>query len=329
MAQVFRNNAGVLPGEGDKLVQHELASVLSGLRAKGAAYLYSGIFTRRFAAAAAAVGLPVTPEEVRATVPVFTRPVSLEFGDHSLFFTAPPAVDGLLAAQLWQILVEVEKYKKADSSDRAHLFIETSARAFSQRAAWLSGTGEPLETTESLLDEAHLKRVMNGYSAARHTPSMELSPRPVGLAENPHGASFVVADRWNNTVACSFTMNGLFGSFRMAPATGILLAAPPRAHHNGILSPSAVILANTNNGQTFFAGAASGGSAAPTALVAVMLGALLDEAPLEEVLARPRLLNSGAPDITFYEPNLDPTVRSALQSRGHILRAATESGLLG
>ena len=167
---------------------------------------------------------------------------------------------------------------------------------------------------------------MNGYSAARHTPSMELSPRPVGLAENPHGASFVVADRWNNTVACSFTMNGLFGAFRMAPGTGILLAAPPRAHYNGILSPSAVILANTNSGQTFFAGAASGGSAAPTALVAVMLGALLDEEPLEEAVARPRVHHSGAPDITFYEAGLDPAVRSALQTRGHLLREAPDLG---
>ena len=147
-----------------------------------------------------------------------------------------------------------------------------------------------------------------------------------GLAENPHGASFVVVDRWSNAVACSFTMNGLFGAFQMAPNTGILLAAMPKAHHNGILSPSAAILANTNTGDAYFAAAASGGSAAPTALVSVMLGALLDEAPLKKVLARPRVHHSGAPDITFYEKGLPPDVLTGLRSRGHLLREAPALG---
>jgi gamma-glutamyltranspeptidase/glutathione hydrolase len=326
MARIFRNNAGALPGEGDKLVQLELASVLGGLRAKGAAYLYSGLFTRRFAEAAAAAGQPVTPEEVRETVPVFTEPVTLQFRGHSLFFTAPPAVGGLLAAQLWGMLAEVGDYEGAEDGERAHLFAEASARAFAQRAGWMSESGETREAPERLLEKANLKRVMSGYDAGRHTPSAQLSPRPVGLAENPHGASFVVIDRWANAVACSFTMNGLFGAFQMAPATGILLAAMPQAHYNGVLSPSAAILANTNTGDAYFAGAASGGSEAPTALVSVMLGALLDEAPLKKVLARPRVHHSGAPDITFYEKDLPPGVLSDLQKRGHLLREAPELG---
>ncbi len=326
MSRIFRNNAGELPGEGDKIVQQELASVLSGLRAQGAAYLYRGPFTRRFAEAATAAGQPMTPEEVRGTVPDFTDPVVLDFGNRSLFFTAPPAAGGLLAAQLWQILAEVADYGKAEGVDRAHLFAEASARAFAQRTGWLTDSGEPREAPESLLRSDHLKDVMKGYSAARHTPAAQLSPRPVALAENPHGASFVVGDRWSNAVACSFTMNGLFGAFRMAPGTGILLAGLPQAHYNGILSPAAAILANTNTGETFFAGAASGGSAAPTSLAAVMLGALIDEAPLDEVLARPRLNHPGAPDITFYEAGLDRAVLAGLQSRGHLLREAPGLG---
>ncbi len=326
MARIFRNNAGALPDEGDKLEQLELASVLGGLRAKGVAYLYSGLFTKRFAEAAAAAGQPVTPEEVRETVPVFTEPVTLDFGGHKLFFTAPPAAGGLLAAQLWGLLAEVADYEDAEGAERAHLFAEASARAFAQRAGWMSESGDTRVAPERLLEKANLKRVMKGYATGRHTPATQLSPRPVGLAENPHGASFVVIDRWSNAVACSFTMNGLFGAFQMAPNTGILLAAMPQAHYNGILSPSAVILANTNTGNAYFAAAASGGSAAPTALVSVMLGTLLDEAPLKQVLARPRVHHSGAPDITFYEKGLPPDVLSGLRSRGHLLREAPALG---
>lgn len=326
MAKTFRNNAGGLPAEGDKIVQLELAGVLSGLRAQGAAYLHSGLFTRRFTEAAAAAGQPVTPEQVRESVPVFTDPLAVEFGDHVLFFTAPPAANGLVAAQLWEMLVEVADLPEEDTAERAHLFAEAAERAFAQRAHWMMPSGDIRDDPERLLSRSYLKRALLGYSESRHTPAGDLSPRPVPVAENPHGASLVAADRWGNMVACSFTMNGLFGAFQMASGTGILLAAVPEGHHNGILSPSAAILANTHTGESYFAAAASGGGAAPTALVSVMLGALLDEIPLLEAVARPRLHHGGAPDVTFYEAGVSPAVLEGLRARGHLLREAPALG---
>ena len=121
-------------------------------------------------------------------------------------------------------------------------------------------------------------------------------------------------------------MNGLFGAFRMASGTGILLAAPPDAHYNGILSPSAVIIANNFLEDAYFAAAASGGNAAPTALVTVMLGAVLDGRSLHEAMAEPRVHHAGAPDVVFYESGVAPETLARLRARGHILREAPELG---
>jgi len=326
LSRIYRNNAGALPSEGDKIVLRDLASVLAGLRAQGASYLYSGVFTRRFAAAATAVGQPMTAEEIRASIPVFVAPVGVPFGDDQLYFTAPPAADGLVAAQLWEMLVEEMGLAAADSVERAHQFVEASARAFSQRAGWMASDGTAREAPEELVASDRLERAIAGYRADRHTPAADLSPRPVALAENPHGASFVAADRWNNIVACSLTMNGLFGSFRVAPDTGVLLAARPQDDNNGMLSPSAAILVNRNVKEAYFGAAASGGSAAPTSLVAVMLGALEDEVSLEQAVGAARLHHGGVPDVTFFEEGVPLPILEGLEARGDLLRPAPGLG---
>ena len=326
MSRIFRNNAGELPSEGDKVFQRELASVLGGLRAQGAGYIYSGVFTQRLAEAATAAGQPMTGDEIRASIPVFVEPVAVPFGDDSLYFTSPPAADGLVAAQLWEMLIGEMGLAEAGSAERGHQFVEAAARAFAQRAGWMSPDGTARETPEELLDPDRLESALAGYQPDRHTPAASLSPRPVALAENPHGASFVAADRWNNVVACSLTMNGLFGSFRVAPDTGILLAARPQDHNNGMLSPSAAILVNRNVKEAYFGAAASGGSAAPTSLVSVMLGALQDDLSLEQALGSARLHHGGAPDVTFYEEGVLPPILEGLEARGHLLRLAPGLG---
>ena len=326
ISRTFRNNAGELPSEGDKVVQRDLASVLGGLRAQGAGYLYGGVFTQRFAEAATAAGQAVTVEDVRTSLPVFVEPVAVEFGDRTLYFTSPPAADGLVAAQMWEMLVGEMGPADAGSAERAHQFVEAAARAFAQRAVWMAPDGEARQEPRRLLAADRLEHALEGYQRDRHTPAGSLSPRPVALAENPHGASFVAADRWNNVVACSLTMNGLFGAFQMAPDTGILLAAPPENHNNGLLSPSAAILVNPKVKEGYFAAAASGGAAAPTALVSVMLGALADDLPLEEAVAEPRFHHGGAPDVTFYEEGVPDPVLDGLRKRGHLLRPAPGLG---
>lgn len=63
------------------------------------------------------------------------------------------------------------------------------------------------------------------------------------------GAGFAVADRFGNLVACGFTLNGLFGTGRLAGATGVLLAAPPETAGAGQdVLPALVVNANTGTG---------------------------------------------------------------------------------
>ncbi|MCR0983583.1 gamma-glutamyltransferase family protein [Roseomonas populi] len=77
--------------------------------------------------------------------------------------------------------------------------------------------------------------------------------------------SVVVQDREGGAVACAFTMNNLFGTGRMVPGMGFLLAPAPGM--GGVQAPplGAVLLANLNVKTMRYVGAGSGQGAAPAA----------------------------------------------------------------
>jgi gamma-glutamyltranspeptidase/glutathione hydrolase len=145
----------------------------------------------------------------------------------------------------------------------------------------------------------------------------------VPAVSNPFTAGFVVADRWSSAVACSFTVNGLFGDGRMVPGTGVLL---PKAPQPGADNLSAAIIANSFNGTVYFAGTASGGLAAPAALARVMLESQNNGDDLEAAVAAPRVVNVGVPDTTYYEPSLAADVVNALRQYGHDLHPESVVG---
>lgn len=324
LSRMFRTRSGALLREGDVFTQVELAALLAGIRSHGAGYLYSGRVAEQLVQASNTAGQPMTAADLRDSVPGLAPAAQVDFAWRKLYFSVPPAADGLLAAQLWQMLNEVADYEDSDEEERPHLFAEAAMRVFGDRARWLTATGASRSEPPDLLDDGHLERLLEGYDRSRHTPAAELSPQPRPRPENTDGTSFVAGDRWGNAVACSLTMNGLFGAGRMATGSGLVLAATPSGDADGTLSPSLAILGD--KGDAHLAIAASGGAAAPTAMVKVLLEALVDGRPLTEAVAAPRLHHGGSPDAVLFEPTTAQAVLGALRSRGHELRRSEALG---
>ena len=94
-------------------------------------------------------------------------------------------------------------------------------------------------------------------------------------------------------VACTMTMNNLFGNGQIARGTGIFLAAMPGQGGRGFTSLGPMLVVNHIVDQFFFAAAASGGVAAPGAMTGVAARSLIGRPPLSRALApQPRLLVS-------------------------------------
>ncbi len=300
-ARAFLDAGAEPPRVGDNLDQIELVTVISGIRREGAGYFYAGPFAQRLAEGSSLAGGAMTTDDVRGYTPQVAEAIKVPVGPHIAFFAPPPAFGGSANALIWSLLTESRDYAAASAEEQATLLAAASIAALGNPAP-ASGLAE----TQGVFDQGDLQRLQASYL-----------PEPNGLgAAAPaagEGAGFVVADQWGTAVACSFTMNGLFGSGRMAPGTGIVLAAPDRSN-SGPGSP--VILANENTGELYFAAAAGSGASGVSALSTVMLEAVAAGRPLEDAIARGRLQASFPSGSVLVESSLSADERAALTVQG-------------
>ena len=305
--------------EGETMIQIELAAVLGRLRREGPGAFYGGTMTRNFIDAVAHAGGSLSAEDLRAYRPVWRDTVAVPFGDFTAHFASPPGAAGGLAAQMWGMLSDEDRFDDADEGERPHLLAEAAMRAYADREQWLQPDGTSSVSTADLAAEGRAERQMANYRADRHLPAAQLNPPPVERLENPYATSFVVFDRFGSAVACSLTMNNLFGTGRFAPGTGVLLAAYPAGAGRGPTSLGPMIVVNELVERMYFAAASSGGVAAPTSMVNVAARTLLAKEPLEDAMRAKRIHHEGVPDITFFENGIDDAAQKALLGRGHRL----------
>src|SRR3546814_7947747 len=219
--------------QGNLLRQFDLAAVLAQLRARGAGELYAGILSERFVQAVAAAGGALGEKELRAYVPQWRPTVSAAIGADRLHVAPPPAAGGIVAGEILQMLVAGDRYAGASRDERPHLLAEAAKRAFADRARWLQPDGTSRVAPGSLLSPKHAAELMRDYQPDRAIPAQQLFTAPP-RQETSGGTGFVVVDGQGQAVACNVTMYAPFGTGRVAPGTGILLAPAPDPMNNAL-----------------------------------------------------------------------------------------------
>ena len=188
---VFAPNGAVLT-DGQTLRDPALAATLARLRRVGVGDLYQGQLAARLVDEAAAAGGPMTIAALRTALARVATPIVLPAGTARVAFLPPPADGGLAAAAAFQTLTATK-----GALDQAQ------ARALAVAAAWRAGQGTPA----ALL-------------AAQGLPAAGLGPLPAST-------TFLAVDRKGGAVACATTLGNLFGTGRVLPGLGFLLAASP------------------------------------------------------------------------------------------------------
>lgn len=306
-----------LPGgrplaEGQNFQQYDLAALLGRLR-RGAGEFYAGPLARDLVQAVAQAGGSLTIDDLRDFRPLMRDGIQVEIGSETAIFAPPPAVAGGVGAT---IAAEVAgRWGSAAADEKPHLLAEAAARAFSDRSRWMLPHGWPNDQAGNLGSKELADKLMAGYNPAKHQPVEAAKPTDAIPA-----ASLAVMDSYGNAVACNVTTYGLFGNGRMAPGTGMMLAAVPGLS-SGPGSVGPVVVVNLPTREVRFVAAASGGVTSPTALVQTMMGNLVDKMPLEAAVAQPRVHHSGAPDFVFVENGERAFDPAPLASRGHEVKA--------
>jgi gamma-glutamyltranspeptidase/glutathione hydrolase len=228
---VFANAAGQPLQAGQTMMQPDLANTLDTLRTKGVTELYEGDLAQQLSQASAEAGGPISMSDLDRAVPQEETPLSVRDGGNVLAFLPPPADGGLAAAAAFEQLRQ----------DPANISGANNA-ALAVASAYRDG-----------VDAADPQALLKD-------PSLPAGRLP------PLGAStsFVTLDGSGAAVACSLTMNNLFGTGRIAPGTGILLAAAP--DHGGAPLLSSVLIWNKPTGSFRAAIGGSGQEGAPLAV---------------------------------------------------------------
>ncbi|HEY5300701.1 MAG TPA: gamma-glutamyltransferase [Acetobacteraceae bacterium] len=248
---VFSHN-GVPLAVGDRFVQPALATTLAHLRNDGVGDFYQGGMARRIVDASRLAGGPLTLAALFRGLPSWQPAVILPDGRDQVAFLPPPADGGLAAAAAFQVL---QSNPKAVAG--------ADARAQAMAAAWRRSGGDP-------------RALLASQPAAESLPPL------------PATTTFLTVDRDGGAVACALSMDNLFGTGRVAPGVGFLLAASPR----GVPLPL-LATAIATRGQTFRAAVGgSGQEAAGLATAVAMINALRSGAPMAAAVPDPGRANA-------------------------------------
>jgi len=326
MIKVFGAPGGGLIREGETLQQVDLASVIGSMQAQGPGSFYSGPMASQLVGAVTEAGGSLSLDDLRSYRPIWRNTVKIKFGYQDIHVAQPPASAGMTAGVMMSLLDANGGFEGADEADRAHLLAETASRAYGDRGRWLLQDGSASLVAEELGDATRFAGDMADFDAGRHTKSADLKSRPVARPENPAATSFVAVDRHGNAVSCGLTMNNFFGTGRIAPGTGIVLATIPGDAGRGPWSLTPMLVVNPITQHTFWASGASGGVAAATASVNVMARAMLAGEGLRDATRAKRVHHGGLPDTTYVEQGIGDTVISSLRARGHDVVEAPQIG---
>ncbi len=251
-AAIFTSNGAPL-ATGATLTQPDLGATLAQLRTAGVGDLYQGQLANRFVQAAQTAGAGIDAAALRDSLPKTALPLFLSAGRDRVAFLPPPADGGLAAAAAFRALF-------AGHADLA----TAQAEALAATATWRAGGATP---------EAILAHPTTGAT----------------LPALPASTTYATLDRRGNAVVCAVTMNNLFGTGRIAPGTGILLAASPAAVPPPLLA--AALAWNTSIGAVRAEIAGSGQEGAALAVADGLLNALQSKQPMPTPVPAPGRAN--------------------------------------
>jgi gamma-glutamyltranspeptidase/glutathione hydrolase len=355
---------GAPPEVGSRFRNPDLAATYRLLGERGLRPFYRGaiagqvVRTVRQPPTTASAELPVPPGFMRRTDLAhyrtkLMRATHVRYGGLDVYGMPPSSSGGTTVGEALNILERLP-VSPADPVQSLHSFLEASALAFADRAAYV---GDPayvdVPVRELLsqdfaseracqvdLDQAAAKPVPAGVPDGDYEPC-EVAPRASGSAPDREGRSTThlsVVDRNGSMVAYTLTIEQTGGSAITVPGRGFLLnneltdfsAEYVKSDPNRIeggkrprssMSPTIVL----RGGKPWLAIGSPGGSTIITTVLQTLVNRIDLGMSLPQAIAAPRAAQRNEPDVTAEQSFID-TYGKALEAYGHTFVPAGAPG---
>ena len=344
---------GTAPGIGTTLRNPALARTYALLQQRGIAPFYRGALGRDIVDAVrrppttADTTLPVPPgyltrADLRAYRVEERAPIHTRYRGLDLYGMGGSSSGGSTVGEILGILGQFRLRGRSDT-ERLHLFLEASARAFADRAAYVGDRDVVDVPDDVLLSPAFLaQRACTIDPAAASTPPVAAGPLDGGACataspglvaedhENTETTNLTVVDRWHNIVEYTLTIEQTGGSGIVVPGRGFLLnneltdfslaydpADPnrlaPGKRPRSSMAPTIVV----DHGRPVLAVGSPGGSTIITTVAQILLDRIDRGLSLVASIADPRATQPNVAAASAEQAFLD-RYGAGLESLGHV-----------
>jgi oxamate amidohydrolase len=314
---------GRAPVEGTLMKLPALADTLTRLGRKGTQDFYSGKLARKIAADLAAIGSPVTADDLARHKATRVKPLSVGVRAGQLY-NFPPPTQGLASLMILALFDRL-KLKTVDDAAYLHGIIEATKQAFKVRDRIV---GDPASMTDD--PAAYLEKgALDKLAKAIDLKQALAWPAPVDKGDTTWlgaidgqgiAVSFIQSIYFEYGSGCVLPETGIVwqnrgAAFSLDQAGPRLLAPGRKPFHT--LNPA---LARLSDGRTMVYGT-MGGEGQPQTQSAIFSRYAMFDVPLQSAITRPRWLlgKMWGQDTTTLklENRFDPAIIAALKKRGH------------
>jgi gamma-glutamyltranspeptidase/glutathione hydrolase len=360
-AKLFSRADGTPLGEGDKLVQADLAATLGAIAEQGPRGFYEGPVADKLAKAIHDAGGTMTTDDLKAYQPVIRTPVRGTYRGYDIVSMPLPSSGGIVLLETLNIL---EGFRLSDleqgSPASLHLLIEAMKRGYADRARYLGDPAFINAPTNVLLAKDYATK-LRAEIDPEHATQADKVAAALPPREGSNTTHFSVVDDQGNAVSNTYTLNFSYGVGLVADGTGVLLnnelddftAAPGASNAFGLvgyeanlpgpgkrplssMSPTIVL----RDGKVVLVTGSPGGSRIISTVLQVIVNVLDYHMDVAAAVAAPRLHHQWMPDEVKVEPGFPDEVLAGLRARGHSVAESmgyssansifvTPNGLLG
>lgn len=333
---------GHSPAEGDRLVNGDLARVLSDIAERGPAGFYVGPTAALIVREMQRGGGIMSLADLEGYRPRWREPIEVGYRGHTLVSMPPPSSGGVALALIANILAgDALGERGYHSPEHLHALAEAMRRAFADRNALIGDPDFVSVPLAPLLAPAYGVERRRTITA-RATPSSEVGP---GLPkrEGEHTTHIAVVDGEGSAVSLTTTINDFYGSGVTVTGAGFLLndemddfttdpglpnlfglvqgEANAIAPGKRMLSSMAPTLVLDASGAVRAVAGARGGPRIISATWQVISNVIDFGMNAREAVSAPRLHHQWLPDeILLEQGGFSAEQAAALESRGHPLR---------
>jgi gamma-glutamyltranspeptidase / glutathione hydrolase len=323
-------------GEGERLLQFDLADTLRAVAKDGPRAFYQGRTADKIATAVAKAGGIMTKDDLANYHPIERAVVSGRYRGYDVISVPPPSSGGVHLIEMLNIL-EGYDLAKIGREQSLHDMIEAMKRAYADRAAFMGDPDAVKMPIAGLLSKTYAAS-LRAEIGEHATPSADIRPGKPDDFEGRNTTHFSVIDHDGNAVSNTYTLNFSYGLGLVAEDTGVLLnnelddftAKPGTANAYGLIGYTANLpepgkrpLSSMTptillkDGKPFLITGSPGGSRIISTVLQVIVNVIDFKMTIGEAVSAPRLHQQWQPEEVYVEPGFTPDVLDALTARGH------------